>query len=137
MEGFYRDCSLLFDDDGRIYLIYGNMEICLIELKEDLSGPRPGGLNRVVIKDKPDEVYLGYEGAHLYKINGTYVAFFIHMPKAAGRSWIKLGVAHHMIYKLDMFVGARIGLFMYSTQKIGGEADFTDFVYRAGTGGVQ
>ncbi|MNC14418.1 Beta-xylosidase [compost metagenome] len=85
IEGFYHDCSLLFDDDGRVYLVSGNMEIRLTELKEDLSGPKPGGLNRVIVKDRKEEVYLGYEGAHLYKINGKYVVFFIHMPKAAGR----------------------------------------------------
>ena len=27
IEGFYHDNSLLFDDDGRIYIIYGNTEI--------------------------------------------------------------------------------------------------------------
>lgn len=85
MEGFYHDCSLLFDDDGRVYTMHGNMDIHLTELKDDLSGPKPGGLNRVVVTDNKDEVYLGYEGAHLYKINGKYYAFFIHMPKHTGR----------------------------------------------------
>ena len=27
IEGFYHDCSLLFDDDDRVYLVYGNTEI--------------------------------------------------------------------------------------------------------------
>jgi beta-xylosidase len=85
IAGFYHDCSLLFDDDGRTYLVSGNMEIRLTELAEDLSGPKPGGLNRVLVQDRKEEVYLGYEGAHLYKINGRYVLFLIHMPKAAGR----------------------------------------------------
>lgn len=85
VEGFYHDCSLLFDDDGRVYMMYGNMEIRLTELKEDLSGPKPGGLNRIAVRDKRDEVYLGYEGAHLYKIKGKYYAFFIHMKKSTGR----------------------------------------------------
>lgn len=85
IAGFYHDCSLLFDDDGRTYLVSGNMEIRLTELEEDLSGPKSGGLSRVIVQDRKDEVYLGYEGAHLYKINGKYVVFLIHMPKAAGR----------------------------------------------------
>lgn len=84
IEGFYHDCSLLFDDDGRVYIMYGNATIHLTELKDDLSGPKPGGLNRVVVKETQD-FYLGYEGAHLYKINGKYVAFFIHITKASGR----------------------------------------------------
>lgn len=81
IEGFYHDCSLLFDDDDRIYIIYGNTEIHLTELKDDLSGPKPGGLNRIILIDT-EEHYLGYEGAHFYKINGKYYAFFIHMLKS-------------------------------------------------------
>lgn len=81
IEGFYHDCSLLFDDDDRIYIIYGNTEIYITELKEDLSGPKPNGLNRIIIKEK-GEFNLGYEGAHIYKINGKYYAFFIHILKS-------------------------------------------------------
>ena len=85
IEGFYHDSSLLFDDDGRIYIIYGNNEIHLTELKEDLSGPKPGGINRIIVKEK-DRFYLGYKGAHFYKINGKYYAFFIHgTPATNGR----------------------------------------------------
>jgi Beta-xylosidase len=81
IEGFYHDCSLLFDEDDRIYIIYGNTEIYLTELKKDLSGPKPNGLNRIIVKET-EEFYLGYEGAHFYKINGKYYAFFIHMLKS-------------------------------------------------------
>ncbi len=84
IEGFYHDNSLLFDDDGRVYIVYGNREVFLTELKPDLSGPKEGGLHRTVVKDK-DDAYLGYEGAHMYKINGKYYIFFIHMPRATGR----------------------------------------------------
>lgn len=84
IEGFYHDNSLLFDDDGRVYIVYGNREIHLTELKADLSGPREGGLDRVIVTDR-DDAYLGYEGAHFYKINGKYYIFFIHMPKSTGR----------------------------------------------------
>jgi len=82
IEGFYHDCSLLFDDDDRVYIIYGNNEIHLTELKDDLSGPKPDGLNRVIIRET-EEFNLGYEGAHFYKINGKYYAFFIHMLKSS------------------------------------------------------
>ncbi|MDT8715918.1 glycoside hydrolase 43 family protein [Clostridium sp. 19966] len=84
IQGFYHDCSLLFDEDERVYIIYGNTEIYITELKEDLSGIKPGGLNRIIVKEVEPH-YLGYEGSHLYKINGKYYAFFIHMPKAKGR----------------------------------------------------
>ncbi len=84
IEGFYHDNSLLFDDDGRIYIVYGNREVYLTELKDDLSGPKEGGVNKMIVKDR-DDAYLGYEGAHIYKINGKYYIFFIHMPRATGR----------------------------------------------------
>lgn len=84
IEGFYHDCSLLFDDDGKIYIVYGNTDIHLTELKSDLSGPEPGGLNRIIVTET-NEYYLGYEGAHFYKINGSYYVFLIHGTPAAGR----------------------------------------------------
>jgi len=77
IEGFYHDCSLLFDDDDRIYIVYGNREIHLTELKEDLSGPKPGGLDRIIIREEGNH-FLCYEGAHFYKINGKYYIFLIH-----------------------------------------------------------
>lgn len=80
IEGFYHDCSLLFDDDGRIYIMYGNRQIYITELKPDLSAPLKGGLNRMVLEDT-DNYKLGFEGTHLYKINGKYYAFFIHWAK--------------------------------------------------------
>ena len=80
IEGFYHDNSLLFDDDGRVYIAYGNREIYITELNEELTGPKEGGLHRMAVKDTGD-VILGYEGAHFYKINGKYYLFFIHWPR--------------------------------------------------------
>ncbi len=84
IEGFYHDCSLLFDDDGRIYLAYGNTEIHILELQEDLSGPKEGGLHRIAVVDA-ERPCLGYEGTHFYKINGKYYLFFIHSLKERWR----------------------------------------------------
>ena len=89
VEGFYHDCSVLFDDDGRVYIIYGNRKIYLTELKPDLSGPKEGGVNKLIISD-PEGPFLGYEGAHLYKINGKYYAFFIH---TSPEKWIRIEAA--------------------------------------------
>jgi len=77
IEGIYHDPSLLFDDDGRVYIAYSNRNIRLTELEPDLSGPKKGGLDRIIVRDAPTET-LGYEGSHLYKINGHYVLFLIH-----------------------------------------------------------
>ena len=85
IEGIYHDPSLLFDDDGRVYIVYGNRDIRLTELKEDLSGPKAGGLDRIIVRDAPGD-FLGYEGSHLYKINGKYVLFLIHSRQ---REWFR------------------------------------------------
>ena len=82
---YYHDCSLLFDDDDKVYIIYGNTEIHLVELNDDLTGPREGGIDKVIIKDNPEKVGLGYEGAHFYKIDGLYYITLIHWPKYNGR----------------------------------------------------
>lgn len=43
IEGFYHDCSLLFDDDNRVYIVYGNKTIYLTELEADLTKPKKMG----------------------------------------------------------------------------------------------
>lgn len=76
IEGFYHDSSLLFDDDGRVYLVHGNRDVQLIELESDLSKPKENGVNRIVVSDR-DNPNLAYEGAHFYKINNKYYLFLI------------------------------------------------------------
>ena len=85
IKGYYHDASLLFDDDGRIFLTSGNMQIHLTELNEDLSAPKEGGIDTVIIKDNPEDVFLGYEGSHFYKIGGRYYITLIHWPKSTSR----------------------------------------------------
>jgi beta-xylosidase len=43
------DHSLFFDDDDRVYMLYGVGNLRLVELNEDLSGVKEGGFNQVVI----------------------------------------------------------------------------------------
>jgi len=76
IEGFYHDSSLLFDDD-RVFIVYGHRDIWLTELDADLTGPKPGGLHRLLVSDKGNP-NLGYEGSHIYKINNKYYLFLIH-----------------------------------------------------------
>ena len=94
IEGFYHDSSLLFDDDGRVYLVYGHGEIRALELKSDLSGPRPGGLHRVLVKEEGNPGFLNYEGTHAYKLFGRCHLFMIHSlstrwvhTAASGTAW--------------------------------------------------
>ncbi len=83
LEGFYHDNSILFDDDGRIYIISGNKDIYLKELRFKESGhlTDAGTAPSKLILSDSDNVYLGYEGTHFYKINGKYYIFLIHLPK--------------------------------------------------------
>ena len=86
IKGFYHDMSLFWDDDGRVFVVHGNTDIHLTELESDLSGPKKGGVDKVIIQDDREKVNLGYEGSHLYKINGRYYNFMIHMPKGKMRT---------------------------------------------------
>ena len=76
IKGFYHDLSLLLDD-GKAYVVYGNTDIHLTELNEDLTGPKEGGLDRVIVDDSGNPM-LGLEGSHIYKIDGKYYLFMIH-----------------------------------------------------------
>lgn len=61
------DSSLLFDDDGRVYAVYGYDNVRLIELKPDLSGMIEGSERTII----PAGNAMG-EGHHIYKIDGRY-----------------------------------------------------------------
>jgi beta-xylosidase len=85
IQGFFYDASLLFDDDGKIYIVYGNTTVHITELSADLSGPKPGGLDSCIVQGKSGEG-LGYEGNHVYKINGRYYLFSIYWPQGSMRT---------------------------------------------------
>ena len=76
MTGFWHDPGLLFDDDGRVYVAYGNRTVRIVELESDLSAQKENGLDRVVVVD--DNPRLGWEGSHLIKHDGWYYLFCIH-----------------------------------------------------------
>ncbi|MEJ2705405.1 MAG: family 43 glycosylhydrolase [Sedimentisphaerales bacterium] len=50
-EPSLHDHSLFFDDDGRIYMLYGVGDLRMVELEPDLSGIKKGGFNEVVIRN--------------------------------------------------------------------------------------
>ena len=76
INGFYHDLSLLFDG-GKAYVVYGNTDIHLTELNEDLTAPKEDGLDRVILDDAGNPM-LGLEGSHIYKLFGKYYLFNIH-----------------------------------------------------------
>jgi beta-xylosidase len=83
------DCSLFFDEDGRIYLIYGNGKIRSVELKEDLTGTK-SETDHVLIENASapagSNIGLGAEGSQLFKVNDKYYLFNITWPKGGMRT---------------------------------------------------
>lgn len=82
------DHTLFFDDDGRVYMIYGAGKLTLVELLEDLSGIKPDGVNKVIIENAnllfgENEVGgLNGEGSQLIKVNGRYYLLNIASPRS-------------------------------------------------------
>ncbi|WP_297098611.1 glycoside hydrolase 43 family protein [uncultured Draconibacterium sp.] len=85
----YHDHSIFFDDDGRIYMIWGVRKLAIVELKADLSGIKEG-TERVLIEDASapagDNIMLGAEGSQLFKVNGKYYLFNITWPRGGMRT---------------------------------------------------
>ena len=85
----YHDHSVFFDDDGRIYIIWGGGKLHLAELKPDLSGIKEG-TERIFIENASapsgDNVGLPAEGSQLFKVNGKYYLFNITWPKGGMRT---------------------------------------------------
>jgi beta-xylosidase len=86
----HHDNSLFFDDDGKAYLIYGADKIRLIELNDDVTGPKPGVPEKVIIENAStpagEKMSLGAEGNQLFKVNGKYYLFNICAPRGKGRT---------------------------------------------------
>lgn len=83
IEGSYHDMSFLLDD-GNAYLIYDNGDIKIAELKEDLSGIKEGGVNRLLFSTPSENIRLRCEGCRAYKIDGYYYLLFIDWPDDGG-----------------------------------------------------
>jgi beta-xylosidase len=67
IEPGLHDLSVLFDDDGKIYAVYGARTIRIVELNQDLTALVPG-TERVLMEPTQG---MG-EGSHIYKIKGKY-----------------------------------------------------------------
>lgn len=105
MGGFFYDSSLFFDEDDRVYIVHGQGTLRLTELDPTTWCPLAGGLDRVIVVDKPG-VPLGYEGSHLYRRDGRYYLFTCHMP--GGPSGLKTQACFVADALTDEFVGRDI-----------------------------
>jgi xylan 1,4-beta-xylosidase len=67
MKRSLHDLGVLFDDDGKVYVVWGYREVRMAQLNDALDDLVPGS-ERVIIKADQG---MG-EGAHLYKFDGRY-----------------------------------------------------------------
>ncbi|WP_372776173.1 glycoside hydrolase 43 family protein [Mangrovibacterium sp.] len=83
------DHTIYFDDDGKIYIIWGNNRLMIAQMKDDLSGAIEG-TQRVLIENASapagDNIMLGAEGSQLFKVNGKYYLFNICWPRNGMRT---------------------------------------------------
>jgi beta-xylosidase len=119
----FHDNSLVFDDDGRVYLIYGNKKLTLVELNADLSGVKAGGLNQVIIENSsapsgPDSG-LG-EGSQVFRFNGRFYLYNITWPKGGMRSVV--------VHRADKITGPWEGKLVFQDKGVaqGGMVDTPD-----------
>ena len=88
----YHDHTLFFDDDGKVYLIYGAGKIKMVELEADASAVKKGVAEQVIIENAslPSGTGGGLpaEGSQLFKVNGKYYLFNISWPRGGMRTVI-------------------------------------------------
>lgn len=90
----FHDASLFFDDDGKAYVFYGTGQ--LRELKPDLTGVQPGGVDMKVFERDEEENGL-LEGSRIVKRNGKYYLLMISWPNGGNR--------RQLCYRADKITG--------------------------------
>ena len=90
----FHDSSLLFDDDGRVYVYSGTGR--LTELNTDLSDVKPGGVDMQIFERDASETGL-LEGSRAVKYNGKYYLLMI--------SWPNGGKRRQVCYRADKITG--------------------------------
>ena len=78
-DAVYHDMSFLFFED-RSYLVYGNGDIHIIELSDDLSRIKENGLNKLLLSTPRDGIMLRCEGCRAYVKDGYIYLLFIEWP---------------------------------------------------------
>ena len=100
MDASYHDHTIFFDDDGKIYMIWGVDRLTLVELKSDFSGIVEGSQKVIIEKASApagDNMGLGGEGSQLFKVDGKYYLFNI--------CWPRNGMRTVVIHRADKITG--------------------------------
>ncbi|MCH5255574.1 MAG: acetyl xylan esterase, partial [Lachnospiraceae bacterium] len=110
-------------EEGKTYLVMGAKETG--DESTDLTEPERKvcrEYERILLESQKIRLYLE---ADFWQMKDQAVFGYVK----DGTS-IQVGNVHRLFFELDHFCGARVGLFMYSTELTGGTAVFSDFVYR-------
>lgn len=122
-EPSFHDHTLFFDDDGKVWMIYGVSKLRMVELKADLSGVKEG-TDHVVIENASapagNNIGLGAEGSQLFKVNGKYYLFNITWPRGGMRTVV--------VHRADQITGPYEGRKAFADRGIaqGGLIDTPD-----------
>ena len=81
----FHDASLLFED-GHVYVVWGNGDLRITELKPDLTGVLEGGVDQLLISAPRQRINLRAEGAHIYHIGDYYYVLEIDWPRGGVRT---------------------------------------------------
>lgn len=81
---FFHDCSLFFEDDGKVYVAYGSGDIRLTELNPDLKDIKEDGFNDIIVR-MDDETKGLHEGSRLVKYDDYYYLMIINWPAGGPR----------------------------------------------------
>lgn len=111
----FHDCSLFFDDDNRVYVIYGTGE--LMELKPDLSDVIEGTHQQIFQREEDEKGLL--EGSRMIKHNGKYYLLMISHTYAPGRHRREVCYRAddiHGPYEKQVILESEFGGFSYEAQ---------------------
>ena len=111
----FHDCSLFFDDDDRVYVIYGTGE--MMELKPDLSDVIEG-THQKIFEREADETGL-LEGSRMIKHRGKYYLLMISHVYAPGRHRREVCYRAddiHGPYEKQVILESEFGGFSYEAQ---------------------
>lgn len=123
----------LFFNNGQVFLLHGRDNIQIIELTEDATALRTGGIDQILIPDADgiagNDFIVPAEGAHIQKIDGKYFVSLITWPQGSMRT--------QLIYRADSLFGDYTGKIALEDRGIaqGGlidtpEGDWYAFLFR-------
>lgn len=81
----FHDASMLFED-GRLFVVWGNGDIRIIELEPDGSAIKAGAEEKIIIESPRQGYNLRAEGAHIYHIGDYYYILVIDWPSGGVRT---------------------------------------------------